>query len=156
MEEPTRPELILPIVRFLGLDVGDRRIGVALSDETALLASPHATIERVGPKKDVRAVVLLCQQHAVAEVVVGLPKKLDGTLGVQAEKTLEFVDALRRSLQQRVPVVTWDERFTTVIAQRALIEADMSRRDRREVVDKVSAAVLLQGYLDYRRVPGPG
>lgn len=141
-------------MRFLALDVGDRRIGVALSDETALLASPHSTIERVGPKKDVRAVALLCQQHEVVEVVVGLPMKLDGTLGPQAEKTLEFVDALRRSLQQRVPVVTWDERFTTVIAQRALIEADMSRRDRREVVDKVSAAVLLQGWLDARRAGG--
>lgn len=143
-------------MRFLALDVGDRRVGVALSDETALLASPLTTIERVGPKKDLRAVAELVAKHEVGEVVVGLPKKLDGTLGPQAEKTLDFAEALRRSLQNRkVPVVTWDERFTTVIAERALLEADMSRRDRREVVDKVSAAVLLQGFLDARRAAAP-
>jgi putative Holliday junction resolvase len=137
-------------MRHLGLDVGDRRIGVALSDETATLASGLETLPRVGPRKDVRAVAELVRRHGVGEVVVGLPRRLDGGLGPQAQKVLDFADALRVALA--VPVVPWDERMTTVVAQRALLEADLSRRERKAVVDKVSAILILQSYLDYRKL----
>jgi putative Holliday junction resolvase len=137
-------------MRYLGLDVGDRAIGVALSDETATLASGLETIRRVGPRKDVKAVAGLAKRHEAEEVIVGLPRRLDGSIGPQAQKVLAFIDDLRPAVRGRV--VAWDERFTTAVAQRALIEGDVSRRDRKAVVDKVSAILILQSYLDYRKV----
>lgn len=137
-------------MRHLGLDVGDKLIGVALSDETATLASGLDTIRRVGPKKDVRAVADLVREHDVVEVVVGLPRRLDGSLGPQAQKVIAFMEALQPVV--RVPVVPWDERFTSVVANQVLLEADRSRKERRALVDKVSAILILQNYLDYRKL----
>lgn len=137
-------------MRLLGLDVGDKRIGVALSDESATLASGLTTLERVGPRKDLKALAALVREHEVSDVVVGLPRHLDGSLGPQAQKVLQFMDELRPVV--KVPVVPWDERFTSVMATRALIEGGVSRRGRRSVVDKVSATLILQNYLDYRKV----
>jgi putative Holliday junction resolvase len=136
-------------MRFLGLDVGDKTIGVALSDESQTLATGIATYQRVGPKKDLKAIAELVRRHEVAEVIVGLPLRLDGTTGPQAHKVLAFIEDLRPVV--RVPVVPWDERFTTVAAQQALIEADVSRKNRRAVVDKVAAILILQSHLDYRK-----
>jgi len=135
-------------VRYLGLDVGDARIGVALSDETATLASGLPTLVRVGPRKDVKAVAALVREHGAGEVVVGMPRRLDGSLGPQAEKVGAFMADVRAAV--RVPVVEWDERFTSVIATQALIEGGMRRRDRKAAVDKVSAVLILQSYLDAR------
>ena len=137
-------------MRHLGLDVGDKLIGVALSDETATLASGLETIRRVGPKKDRKAIADLVREHDVVEVVVGLPRKLDGSLGPQAQKVVAFMEALRAVV--KVPVVPWDERFTSVVATQALIEGDRSRRERKALVDKVSAILILQNYLDYRKL----
>jgi putative Holliday junction resolvase len=137
-------------VRHLGLDVGDKLIGVALSDETATLASGLETIRRVGPRKDVKAIVDLVRAHDAVEVVVGLPRKLDGSLGPQAQKVIAFMESLRAAVE--VPVVPWDERFTSVVANQALIEGERSRRERRALVDKVSAILILQNYLDYRKL----
>jgi putative Holliday junction resolvase len=143
-------------VRYLGLDVGDVRIGVALSDETATLASGFVTLERVGPRKDVKAVAAIVRERDVHEVVVGMPWRLDGNLGPQGEKVMGFVEALRRGL--KVPVVTWDERFTTVAADELLAEAGVRRRDRKARIDRAAAVLILQGYLDslQSRVPTPG
>ena len=137
-------------MRYLGLDLGDKRVGVALSDESATVATGLDTLSRVGPRKDPRAVAELVRKHAAGGIVVGLPRKLDGSVGVQAQKVLEFVEDLRRVV--RVPVVTWDERFTSVVAQQALIEGDVSRRARKGLVDKVSAILILQNYLDYLKL----
>jgi putative Holliday junction resolvase len=137
-------------VRHLGLDVGDKLIGVALSDETATLASGLETIRRVGPRKDVKAIVDLVRAHDAVEVVVGLPRRLDGSLGPQAQKVIAFMESLRAAVE--VPVVPWDERFTSVVANQALIEGERSRRERRALVDKVSAILILQNYLDYRKL----
>jgi putative Holliday junction resolvase len=137
-------------MRFLGLDVGDRSIGAALSDETGTIATGLTTVRRVGPRKDVRAVAELVRRHQVQEVVVGLPRSLDGSIGPQAQKVLSFVDSLRALVE--VPLVPWDERFSSVVAQRSLIEAGVSRRGRKSVVDKVSAVLILQNYLDYRKL----
>ncbi len=143
-------------MRYLGLDVGDVRIGVALSDETATLASGLVTLERVGPRKDVKAVAAIVRERDVHEVVVGIPWRLDGNLGPQGEKVMGFVEALRRGL--KVPVVTWDERFTTVAADELLAEAGVRRRDRKARIDRAAAVLILQGYLDSRRsrVSTPG
>lgn len=142
-------------MRHLGLDVGDGRIGVALSDETATLASGLPTLRRVGPRKDVKAVAGLVRAHGVGEVVVGMPRRLDGTLGPQAAKVAAFMDALRASVRG-VAVVDWDERFTSVMATQALIEGGVTRRDRKASVDQVSAVLILQSYLDYRKQTGDG
>jgi len=136
-------------MRYLGLDVGDVRIGVALSDETATLASGLPTLKRVGPRRDMKAVATLVREHGVGEVVVGMPRRLDGTLGPQAQKVTSFMAELRALV--RVPVVEWDERFTSVLATQALIEGGVSRRDRKKSVDQVSAVLILQNYLDYRK-----
>ena len=132
--------------RHLGLDVGDRRIGVALSDETGTLASALTTLRRVGPSRDAAAVAELAARHGVAGVVVGLPLNMDGTRGPQADKVLAFVDALRARLG--VPVVPQDERLTTVEAEERLREAGLGWKERKRVVDQAAAAVILQEYLD--------
>jgi putative Holliday junction resolvase len=137
-------------VRYLGLDVGDVRIGVALSDESATIATGLPTLARVGPRRDAQAVAALVRDREAGGVVVGLPRRLDGTLGPQAEKVLAFVEGLRRSV--RVPVVTWDERFTSAMATQVLVEAGVRRHDRKGKVDRVAAVLILQSYLDAQKV----
>jgi len=142
-------------VRLLALDVGDVRIGVALSDETGTLASGLSTLKAVGPRKDVQAIAALVREHGVGEVVVGLPLRLDGSLGPQAEKVMAFVERLRRAL--RVPVVTRDERLTSVAARERLAEAGAGRREGKARLDRAAATLILQEHLDERRasaVPG--
>ena len=136
-------------MRFMGLDVGDKRIGVALSDEGALIASPRETLERRGNRKDIARLLELAELEEVGELVVGMPLSLDGTEGPQAEKVTRFITALRAETD--IPVTTWDERLTTVGAERALLEGDVSRAKRKQKVDRVAAALILQGYLDSRR-----
>lgn len=143
------PDAILAAVRVLALDVGDVRIGVALSDETGTLASGLVTVRSAGPKKDAQAVAALVREHGVAQVVVGLPLRLDGTLGSRGEQIVAFVERLRRVL--RVPVVTRDERLTSVAADERLAEAGVKRRDRRARIDQAAAALILQEHLDERR-----
>ena len=134
--------------RCLGLDVGDRRIGVAVSDPLGWTASPLPTVERVSWKKDLARVRSLLEEHRVELVVVGLPIRMDGTAGERAERTLEFVRRLQATT--RVPVVTWDERLSTREAERRMVEADVRRERRREVIDGIAASLILQGYLDSR------
>jgi putative Holliday junction resolvase len=141
-------------MRILGLDVGDVRIGMALSDETATLATGLATFERIGPRKDIKAVAALAREHEVGEVVVGLPRTLAGDIGPQAEKVLAFTEDLKRSV--RVSVVSWDERFTTSMATQALIEGGVSRKNRKGMVDRVAAVLILQSYLDSRKIANAG
>ena len=137
------------MARIVGLDVGDRRIGVAVSDALGLSAQPSPTVTRRSLAEDVTAIERLVVSCEAAEVVVGLPKTLNGTIGPQAQKVLAFADALKARLA--VPVTTWDERFTTVEAERVLLEADMSRAKRKKVIDGLAAGLILQGYLESRR-----
>ena len=141
-------------MRYLALDVGERRIGVALSDETATLASGLDTLTRVGPRKDARAVADLVRQHEAAAIVVGLPLNMDGTAGAQAEKVRAFVDGLKRHTS--VPIVERDERLTTVEAHEILRKSGVAWGQRAALLDKVSAVVILQEYLDERRAGGAG
>ena len=123
---------------------------MALSDETGTLASGLPTLGRIGPRKDVRALAELIRRHEVGEVVVGLPRNLAGDVGPQAQKVLDFIEQLRGVL--KVPIVPWDERFTSVVAQHTMIEPGASRRDRKASVDKVAAILILQNYLDYLKL----
>jgi putative Holliday junction resolvase len=140
-------------MRCLGLDVGDVRIGMALSDETATLATGLPTLVRVGPRKDVHKIAELVRAHQVSEVVVGLPLRLDGSIGPQAEKVLAFVESLRAAVVAKV--ATWDERLTTVEAERVLREAGAGIKKRKASVDRVAAVLILQGYLDAQAAARP-
>lgn len=135
--------------RTLALDVGERRIGVALSDPTGVVANALEVIERRGWAVDLRRIQGIVQTHAVTRVVVGYPLTLAGEVGAQAQRVDRFIARLREALN--VEVLPWDERLTTVQAERALLEAGLRRKRRREVRDAVAAALLLQGYLDRHR-----
>lgn len=136
-------------MRLMGLDVGDKRIGIALSDEGALIASPKETLERSGNRKDIAHLLDLARCEDVSEILVGMPFSLDGSEGPQAQKVGRFVEALKAETDIRV--TTWDERLTTVSAERALIEGNVSRAKRKKTIDRVAAALILQGYLDSKR-----
>lgn len=139
---------ILATMRLLALDLGDARIGVALSDEAGTLASGLLTLRSAGARRDAQAVAALVREHRVGEVVVGLPLRLDGSIGPRGEKVLAFVERLRRVV--RVPVVTRDERLTSVAADERLAEAGVRRRDRKARLDQAAAALILQEHLDER------
>lgn len=138
-------------MRVLGLDVGSKTIGVAVSDELGLFAHPRATLARVGTRGDVVAVGDWVEREGAERIVVGLPLTLEGEIGPRAKRVLVFVEALRARLP--VPVETWDERFSTAAVERTLIEADLSRKKRKEVIDRGAAAFILQGWLDAQREP---
>ncbi len=136
-------------IRILALDVGEKRIGVAISDPLGLTAQGLGVIKRRDVARDVAALKALVADYAVQEIVVGLPRHLNGRPGTHAALALEVAAALARELG--VPVTSWDERLSTREAERLLVAADVSRRKRRRVVDQVAAALILQGYLDRRR-----
>ncbi len=133
-------------MRVLGLDYGDRRIGVALSDVFGWTAQGLEMIERKQEGDDIRRIEQLVREHEVDTIVVGLPKNMNGTIGPRGEICMAFAEQLRQMLSLKVEM--WDERLTTVAATRTLLEADVSRRKRKQVVDKMAAALLLQNYLD--------
>ncbi|MCL5677486.1 MAG: Holliday junction resolvase RuvX [Firmicutes bacterium] len=139
-------------MRVLGLDVGDRRIGVAVSDELLLTAQGVAVIQRQGLDSDLRQVETIIERHGGAGLVVGLPRNMDGSLGPQAEKVRRFAEQLER--RTGLPVQFWDERLTTVAAERVLLEGDVRRARRKQVIDRQAAILILQGYLDRRRTSG--
>ncbi len=135
-------------MRILGLDVGSKTIGMAVSDELELIAHTLSTLQRKGMERDLRELAAVIEVQEVGEVVVGLPKNMNGSLGPSAQMVLELVEALKRAVD--LPVFTWDERLSTVAAEKVLLEADMSRKKRKKVIDQVAAVLILQGYLDSR------
>lgn len=141
-------------MRKIGLDVGDRTIGVAVSDGLDLTAQGVTTIERVGIRKDAGKVMDLIREYDCDTVVMGLPLKLDGTDSPQTEKVREFRTMLENKMRSsgmgQVKVEFYDERLTTVMAEKVLIEADLSRSRRKQVIDKQAAVLILQAYLDSR------
>ncbi len=141
-------------MRIMGLDMGTKTIGVALSDERAVSAQPVKTLKRAGAAKDMEGLKGLVHEYSVERIVVGMPVNMDGSMGPRARAVLGFIERLKR--QVRLPVSVWDERLSTVAVTRVLIEADVSRSKRKKVVDKLAAAYILQGYLDSRRDPAPG
>jgi putative Holliday junction resolvase len=133
-------------MRILGLDVGSKTVGVAVSDELSLIAQGVTTLKRKGLRQDIKQLLNVIEEHEVEKIIVGLPKNMDGSLGPSAKMVLSLIEELRKSID--LPIVTWDERLSSVAAERALLEADMSRKKRKRVIDKVAALLILQGYLD--------
>ncbi len=133
-------------MRTLGLDFGDKTIGVAVSDGLGLTAQAKGVIRRTNLTEDLVKLKKYIEDYQIGEVVVGLPRNMDGSFGSRAEKTQQFVNFLKKKIE--IPVKFWDERLSTVEAERLLIDADLSRSRRKGVIDQVAAAIILQSYLD--------
>lgn len=133
-------------MRIMALDVGSRTIGIACSDALLMTAQGIETIRRTSLENDFNRLRELISKYEVHELVVGMPKNMNGTKGDRAEKTEEFVEKMKAVID--LPVTFWDERLSTVMAERQLIAADVSRKKRKGVIDKMAAVVILQGYLD--------
>ena len=135
--------------RILGVDYGQRRIGLAVSDALGITAQPAGTVEVSGPREALAAVDAAAEAHEAAHIVIGLPKSLSGDIGPKARETIRFAAYYQRT--SAAPVSLWDERLTTVSAERVLDEAGVSGRRRRGRVDALAAQVMLQSYLDAQR-----
>lgn len=135
--------------RYLGLDVGEKRIGIAVSDLLGITAQGVETMTRKELSADLSYLIGLIETYEVAGVVVGLPKNMNNTLGFKAQEVQEFIHALTE--QKDIPIYWMDERLTTMQAHQVLLEADMSRKKRKKVVDKMAAVFILQTWLDMKR-----
>jgi len=135
-------------MRYLGLDIGDRWIGIALSDPSAKLASPHTILKRSNDTTDSEAINHIIEKYDVRLIVVGLPRMMDGNLGIQARKVEDFTQQLRSKID--IPIEFRDERLTTVSAQR-LMRVSCNRRSRKNRDDAIAAAIMLQAFLDERQ-----
>lgn len=133
--------------RVLGLDIGDRTIGIAVSDELLWTAQGVETIRRTSLEQDLERLGELVRQYHVKTMVLGMPKHMNGDIGLRCELVQEFAEQIRDRFPE-IKIVFWDERLSTAEANRYLLEADMRRRKRKKVIDKMAAVIILQGYLD--------
>lgn len=132
--------------RILGFDVGDKTIGVAVSDLLQFTAQGLTTIKRTSNKEDYNAIEALINEYDAKKIVVGLPKNMNNTIGPQGEKTIKFAEKIKNKF--KVEIIYIDERLTTMSAERVLIEGDVRRENRKKFIDKVAATYILQQYLD--------
>lgn len=138
------------MIRILGIDVGSVRVGIALSDPLGITAQPLEVIDR-RRQDPLQRIAALVQEHEVQRIVVGRPLRLDGGAGPAVAQSEEFVASLAKVLGEGVPISWWDERLTTRVAERAMIQDGVRRENRRQSIDKVAAALILQSYLDATR-----
>ncbi|MGI6538759.1 MAG: Holliday junction resolvase RuvX [Caldicoprobacterales bacterium] len=134
-------------MRILSMDIGDKRIGMAVSDAMGWTAQGILTLERRSMNSDMEQIERIINKYQVERIVIGLPKNMDGTIGLQGEKIKVFAESLRKRFSKEI--VFWDERLTTVSAHKVMLEADLSRKKRKERVDQIAAVLILQSYLDY-------
>ncbi|MGL5693447.1 MAG: Holliday junction resolvase RuvX [Peptostreptococcaceae bacterium] len=132
--------------RIMGLDIGDKTIGVAVCDLMGITAQGVKTVRRVGKKKDIEELKAIIKERQVNKIVSGLPKNMNGTIGPQGEKVIKFCELIKE--ETGLEIEFWDERLSTVAAERSLIEGDVSRQKRKKVIDMLAAVIILQGYLD--------
>jgi putative Holliday junction resolvase len=140
------------VARILAVDYGEKRIGLAVSDELGITASPLMTLARRSDDETVRQIAQLASKLRVTQIVVGLPRRTDAQESEMERKVKAFAEKLRQAVS--VPVVLFDERFTTRIAEQVLLEADLSRRKRKQVRDRLAAVILLQSFLEAQRMSG--
>lgn len=133
-------------MRIIGLDLGKKNIGVAVSDPLGFTAQGINTIRRTNKENDIKEIKKFCDEYNAELLLIGLPKNMNGTIGPSGEIAMEFGELCKREIQ--IEVKFWDERLTTVAAHKAMLEADLSRNKRKKIVDKVAATYILQGYLD--------
>lgn len=136
-------------MRIMALDLGTRTIGVAVSDVTGLIANGIETVRRTSPERDFSRLEQLVAQWEIGEIVLGYPKNMNGTIGERAKVSEQFAEELKNRFPG-ISVVLWDERLSTVAAERVLIDADLQRKKRRKIIDMMAAVVILQNYLDSR------
>lgn len=144
-------------MKKLGLDIGTKTIGVAISDPTNLIAQAQNTIMRSTSKEDINVVITLIIEHDIDVVVIGLPKNMNNTIGPMGEKVMTFRNQLNKKIMysdrlkdRDVELVLWDERLTTMAAERVLIEANVRRENRKKYIDNIAAQYILQSYLDLK------
>jgi len=137
-------------VRLMGLDIGDRTIGVAVSDELNWMAHGICTIKRKSIDYDIEQLDRIIKEKKISKIIIGLPKNMNNTIGDSGKKSIEFGEKLKNRYPD-IEIVFWDERLTTVAAEKVLIEADVSRKNRKKVIDKVAATFILQGYIDAQK-----
>ncbi len=140
-------------MRIMGLDVGDATIGVAVSDELGMIAHGITTIRRKNLKFDIESLKTIINEKNIKRIVVGLPKNMNNTIGPRGQITIDFAEMLKDRFKnienfKDIEIVMWDERLTTSAAERTLLEADVSRKKRKQVIDKIAAVLILQNYLD--------
>jgi len=133
----------------MGMDFGTKRIGIAISDELMLTAQGIDSLERKVLKSDLEEILRIVRENNVAEIIVGLPLNMNGTYSAKTKETIEFIEELSKVI--KVPVKTWDERLTSMQAERFLISAGVSRAQRKKVTDKLAAQIILQSYLDSKK-----
>lgn len=134
-------------MRIIALDVGDKTIGIAVSDQLGLTAQGVEVIRRTSPENDFKRLTELVQNYEAETILIGLPKNMNGTIGVRGEIVQQFTEKVKVTFPG-CKIILWDERLSTVAAEKALISADVSRAKRRKVIDKMAAVFILQGYLD--------
>lgn len=135
-------------MRILGIDLGEKRIGISMSDELGITAQGLPNLIAVNDDEDIKNIKKIVDEYRVEEIVLGLPKNMNGTLGPQAKKAMSFAEKLKKYCQ--LPVFLEDERLSTVKAERLLIRANKRRKKRKKVIDKISAIIILQSFLDRR------
>ena len=133
-------------MKILGIDYGEKRIGLAVSDPSNMVARSLKVLKRNGTRSWVKELKLIIDENRIEKIVVGLPVNMNGSLGEKGREVLAFVEVLKKEL--KLPVVTWDERLTTVSAEKLLRQTKLSREKRKDILDKLSASIILQSYLD--------
>lgn len=133
-------------MRVMGIDYGDRNIGIAISDAFQWTAQGLEVVEKRRDSREIDRIAHLVREHEVSEAVLGLPKNMNGSIGPRGEISIAFAELLKEKLG--IPVHLWDERLTTVAAEKLLVDADVSRKKRKAVIDKMAATIILQNYLD--------
>lgn len=134
--------------RYMGLDVGTKTVGVALSDPMFIIATAHKTIKRTNIENDLDELVKIIEDYQVSKVIVGMPYNMNKTIGPQGQRVMSFVDLLKRRIDNEIIYI--DERMTTISANRILMETNVRRENRKEHIDKIAATYILQSYLDAR------
>ncbi len=138
------------MMRILCLDIGEKRIGVAVSDELGLTAQGVSVINRNTLSKDLKQIKELVEKFQAGKVILGLPKNMDGSLGKKAREVMDFKETLEKHLDLEIKM--WDERLTTMEAEKTLLKADVSRSGRKKVIDKLAATLILNNYLQYHGI----
>ncbi len=139
-------------MRYLGIDFGTKRIGLAISDEMGIIAGKYDTLQSKGLKRDIECIKGIIEKEKIEKVVIGLPKNMDGSLSETAQKVGDFAKGIRKLTG--IPVETWDERLSSISAEKVLIKGDVRRNKRKRVIDQLSAVIILQNYLDYQNHVG--
>ncbi len=136
-------------MNYMGLDVGDKNIGIAIS--SGIIAQGLCTYKRVSLEKDICYIQKLIEENSISKIVVGLPKNMNGSIGFQGQKVVDFCEDLKAELEESIDIEFMDERLTTVLANNFMLEADMSRKKRKSIVDRIAAQIILQDYLNMKK-----